>query len=45
MLRRCGACYGIGFLFMVPTALSVSFADSSPMGRAKGLVPACKSVR
>ncbi|MBR4308648.1 MAG: hypothetical protein IKT58_03535 [Oscillospiraceae bacterium] len=42
MLRRCGACYGSWFLFMVPTALSVSFADSSPKGRAKGLVPACK---
>ncbi|MBR4308018.1 MAG: hypothetical protein IKT58_00335 [Oscillospiraceae bacterium] len=42
MLRRCGACYGSGFLFMVHTALSVSFADSSPKGRAKWLVPACK---
>ena len=27
---------------MVHTALSVSFADSSPKGRAKGLVPVCK---
>ena len=27
---------------MVHTALSVSFADSSPKGRAKGLVLACK---
>ncbi|MBR4308527.1 MAG: hypothetical protein IKT58_02925 [Oscillospiraceae bacterium] len=37
MLRRCGACYGSGFLFPVHTALSVSFADSSPKGRAKGV--------
>ncbi|MBR4308370.1 MAG: hypothetical protein IKT58_02115 [Oscillospiraceae bacterium] len=42
MLRRCGACYGSEFLFLVHTALSVSFADSSPKGRAKGFVQICK---
>ncbi|MBR4308874.1 MAG: hypothetical protein IKT58_04670, partial [Oscillospiraceae bacterium] len=42
MLRRCSACYGSRFIFPVHTALSVSFADSSPKGRAKWLVLACK---